>query len=210
MVRKIAAALFALLAVAAAVLGIHGALSNMESEAVLVEVPAAAREQALDMMDALCRGDYSAIASVLYGQPELGMDRAPADDVGALILNAYQESLDYGMERDCYVTDQGVALDITVTYLDVSSVTKNLRQRTRTLMEARVAAAEDPSLVYAAGGEYQEAFVMEALYDAAAQALEEDAATVKAKLTLECVFENGHWWIVPADGLMKVIGCGIY
>ena len=210
MARKFAAMLFALLALAAAGMGIYAALSNMDAEPVLVEVPEEARELALTMMEDLCRGDYPAVSQVLYGQPDLGLDRDPADAVGVLIFEAYQDSLQYELLRDCYVTDQGIAMDVAVTFLDVSSVTANLRQRTATLLEAHVAKTEDASVIYAAGGEYREEFVMEVLYEAAVQALSEDGKTLRTELTLECVFENGQWWIVPTDGLMKIIGCGIY
>lgn len=210
MVKKLAAMLFALLAVATAGMGIYAALRNIDAEPVLVEVPMAAREQALTMMEDLCRGDYDAVSRVLYGQPNLGMDRDPADAVGLLVFNAYQQSLEYVLQRDCYVTDKGIAVDVSVTFLDVSSVTANLRQRTAMLLEEYVNQTEDPSLIYAAGGEYREDFVMEVLYDAATQALAEDGKTLGADLTLECVFENGQWWVVPTDELMKVIGCGLY
>ena len=202
--------LFALLAVATAGTGTYAALRNIDAEPVLVEVPMTAREQALTMMEELCQGNYDAVSQVLYGQPNLGMDRDPADAVGLLVFQAYQQSLKYNLQRDCYVTDQGIAVDVSVAFLDVNSVTENLRQRTAVLLEERVNQTEDPSLIYAAGGEYREDFVMEVLYDAATQALTEDGKTLVVNLTLECVFENGQWWVVPTDELMKVIGCGLY
>ena len=101
-------------------------------------------------------------------------------------------------------------MDVTVTALDISSITKNLQQRTKALLEERVEQTADASTIYAAGGEYREEFVMEVLYDAAVQALQEDADTVTTDLTLECVFENGQWWIVSTDALLKVISCGYY
>jgi len=210
MIRKIVAILLALWGIVLGSAGIVLALTNIESKPVLVEVPVAAREQALSVMDALCKGDYAAVQQALYGQPELGMDRVPADAVGVLLFEAYGNSLHYQLQRDCYVTDKGIAMDVTVTALDISSITKNLQQRTKALLEERVEQTADASTIYAAGGEYREEFVMEVLYDAAVQALQEDADTVTTDLTLECVFENGQWWIVSTDALLKVISCGYY
>ena len=95
MIRKMIAALMVLLAFGAAGMGIRLALSNLDAPPVLVEAPEAATTQALGMMDAVCSGDYAAVAQVLYGQPDLGMDRQPADVVAQLFYEAYARSLSY-------------------------------------------------------------------------------------------------------------------
>lgn len=208
MVRKIFAAFFALLAIGTAAAGICLSLKNTDAEPILLEVPEAAENRALSMMDALCRGDYAAVSGALYGQPELGMDREAADPVGALFHAAYEESLVYEQVRPCYATNSGVAMDVRVTALDISSLTAALRQRSQQLLEQRVAEAGDISQVYDENGEYREDVVMEVLYDAAEQVLAGGASVTK-EVTLECVYENGQWWIVPEDTLLEIIGCGI-
>ena len=178
MIRRIVAALFALLAIAAGSAGIGLALTHTESEPVLVEAPAAAREQALSMMDSLCRGDYGAVQQALYGRPELGLDTAPADAVGELFFEAYGDSLRYELLRDCYATDSGIALDVEVTALDVAGMLTKLRGRSQMLLEQRVAEAEDISEVYNENGEYLEELVTDVLISAARDILETESDTV--------------------------------
>ena len=50
---------------------------------------------------------------------------------------------------------------------------------------------------------------MEVLYDAAKDALEQDAKTVTFEVTVNLVHNNGQWWIVPEDALLTAISGGI-
>lgn len=209
MLRKIFAVLFVLLALGTAAAGIYLGMKNINAEPILLEVPEAAEDRAMAMMDALCRGDYAAVSVALYGQPELGMDRDAADPVGVLFHDAYEKSLAYRQVRECYATGSGVAMDVQVTALDIRSLTGALRQQSQALLAQRVEAAADISEVYDESGNYREDVVMEVLYTAAEQLLEGNVASVTKDVTLECVFENGQWWIVPEDTLLEIIGCGI-
>lgn len=206
MIRKIIAALLVLLSLGIGCTGAWLALTNLEAEPVLLEVPQAARTQALDLLDALCQGDYTAVSRNLYGQPDLGMDRKPADDVGKLVFAAYARSLRYELVRDCYATPEGVALDVCITALDVNAALLQLRQQAQALLQQRVAEAEDVSQVYDENGEYLESLVKEVLRTSASQVLKEGSA-VRKQLTLECVFRDGQWWILPGDALLDIIGC---
>lgn len=207
MARKIIAVFIVLLAIGTGCAGVWLALNHLEAEPVLLEVPEAARTQALNMMDALCAGDYGAVEQVLYGQPELGMDRQPEDFVGQLFFAAYAESLRYELLRDCYATANGVALDVRVTAWDAMGLLPQLRQQAQLLLEQRVAEAEDVSQIYDENGEYREELVMEVLHTSAETVLKTEKSSISIDLTLECVFENGQWWIVPEDALLDVIGC---
>lgn len=207
-ISKIISAVFAGLAVCAAAAGIFLSLRYTNAEPVLVEEPAAARERVVALMDAVCAGDYSTAGSLLYGQPDLGMDREAGDTVGVLFWNALEESRSYTVTRECYATDTGLALDVELRSLDLGSVTKNLRSRSQALLERRVAAAEDTSEVYVDGGDYREDFVLAVLQDAAAEALAEDSRMVDYPLTLHLVYDDGQWWIQPDAALMNAISGG--
>ena len=50
---------------------------------------------------------------------------------------------------------------------------------------------------------------MDVLYDAAQQALEEDAKTVTYSFTLNLVYANGQWWIKPESALLEAVTGGI-
>ena len=145
MIKKFMAAIFALLAVSLAVVGVWLSFDNMNAEPILLEAPEAARQLTVSMMDALCAGEYGQVSQMLYGQPELGMDQEAADPVGLLFHEAYEESLSYRVTRDCYATNRGVAMDVQVSGLDITGLTAMLRQKSQQLLEQRVAEAEDIS-----------------------------------------------------------------
>lgn len=207
--RKVFSAIFAVLAVEVAAACILLSFLNLNAKPLLLEEPEAARQQATALMDALCAGEYEAVSQVLWGQPELGMDRAPEEEVGKLFFAAYQDSLEYEVLKTCYATDDGVALDVRVTCLDLEHITGDLRQRSQALLEQRVAEAADIAEVYDESGEYREDFVMDVLYQAAQQSLTEQGKTVTRELTLDCVYQDGRWWILPGDLLLEIISGGM-
>ena len=201
--------IFFFLGVGFALLGMILALTKTKAEPVLVEQPQAAMERVQTMLDALCEGDYDTVTGCLYGTPVLGLDREPQDAVGRLFWQALTDSYTYELQGDFYATDSGVAVNATITALDLNSVTVNLRQRAQDLLEERIDQAEDTSEIYDNNNEYREDFVMGALYDAALAALEEDAGTVSWELTLNLVYKDGHWWIMPEQTLLHAISGGV-
>lgn len=201
--------IFGVLGMCLAVAGVCLALCNRNASPVLVRQPEAARTQVDTMLDALCAGDYDTVSTCLYGQPDLGLDRDAKDPVGQLFWNALAESFSYEIRGDFHATESGVALDVTVSALDLSSVTEKLGDRAKALMEKRIDQAEDPDEIYDENNEYREDFVMDALYDAAEAALKQDARQISWDLTLNLVYENGQWWIMPEQALLKALSGGI-
>ena len=208
-ISKIIAALFGVAGVCAAALCVHLAFENRNAIPVLVEQPESAREQVEIMMEAVSRNDYAAASEVIQGNPVFGADRAPADAVSGLIWDAFVESVSYELVGDLYATDSGVAQNIKVTTLDMGSVTANLKERSEELLEQRVADAEDPDEVYDENNEYREDFVMQVLYDAAVEALKADAKMMEHEVTINMIYENGAWLIVPDSSLLHAISGGV-
>jgi predicted Zn-dependent protease with MMP-like domain len=102
-----------------------------------------------------------------------------------------------------------VAQDLRITCLEIGSVTASLRERSQSKLEQRLAEAENISDVYDEQHNYREDVVMAVLYEAAQDALAEDAKTVTYELTVNLVHDEGHWWIIPDDELLKAISGGI-
>lgn len=201
--------LFGLMGLCAAVFGVYLALSNRDAGPVLVEQPAAAGVRVQTMMDALVAGDYETVSGCLYGNPSLGLDRAAEGDVGQMFWEALAASFRWEKKGDFHATASGVSLDVTITAMDLNSVTENLRLRSQTLLEQRVQQAENVSEIYDENNEYKEAFVMAVLYDAAREALEQDAREISWDLTMNLIYENGQWWIMPEPALLQAISGGI-
>lgn len=201
---KILSAVFGLLGIALLVMTAAVSILSRDAQPRMLESSEAASAQAQKLMDALCAGDYETAGSCLYGQPDLGAG-APEDGVSKLLWDAFTDSLSYEFTGLCRVTDAGLARDASLTFLDVPGVTAAIPQRAKALLQARAEAAEDRSDIYDENGRYREALVSQALTDAADQALREDAGTVTRSVTLNLIYRDGAWWVVPDQALLQAI-----
>ena len=209
MIKKLFALLLALVGICSAAAVIHIGMNYTDQNPRLLSLPTVARSKVVAMMDAVCDGDYNTAGDCMLGKPSLGVDREAADRVGVLIWDAFQESLGYELVGECYTTADGLAQDITITGLDIQSVTAQLRDRSQALLEQRVADAEDTAEIYDEKNEYREDFVMDVLYDAAVQALEEDATDKTVELTIKLSYSDGSWWVIADENLLNAISGGI-
>ena len=209
MIKKLLSLIFVVIGIVAAVAAANVSLSNKEAEPVLLAPPEEATHQVVGLMDAVCAGDFAKASTYLQGQPDLGVDRDPTDPVGVLIWNAFCDSLEYELVGECYATEEGLAQDLKLSCMDVTSVTAVLKDRAQTLLKQRVDEAEDMDEVFDEKLQYREDFVMDVLYDAAEMALKEDATTMTAELTVKMNYQNETWWIIADRALLDAISGGI-
>ncbi len=209
MIKKVLSLIFAVVGIAAAAVAINLGLSNVDADPVLIAPPEEAKLQVVGLLDAVCSGDFDEASTYLQGQPGLGVDREATDAVGVLIWDAFCDSMSYELVGECYATEDGLAQNVTLTCMDVTSVTAVLKDRSQALLEQRVEEAEDPMDVYDEDFQYREDFVMDVLYDAAVAALEEDAESLTTELTLNLSYQNEVWWIIADRALLDAISGGI-
>ncbi len=200
---KFFSALFGILGILLMVVTAAVSIASRNAQPRMLESPEAASAQAQRMMDALCAGDYDTAQGYIIGQPDLGAGE-PEDAVSRLLWDAFTDSLSYEFTGLCRVTDTGFARDVSVTCLDVSGVTEAVSQRAKALLEAK-AAAEDKTELYNEDNSYRSELVDQALNDAVTQALSEDAQTVTRDVTLGLIYQDGAWWVVPDQALLKII-----
>jgi hypothetical protein len=181
----------------------------VNAKPLLLTPPDEARSKVIMLMDAVAEGDYEEASQSIYGTPDLGVGREAADHVGILIWDAFEGSVTYELLGECYTTDQGLAQDVTITCLDIASVTTNLKERSQTLLEQRVAEAADVSEIYDENNDYREDFVMQVLYDSTVDALAQDARTTTKQVTLSLVYDDGQWWVMPESQLLDAISGGL-
>lgn len=209
MTKKVFAAVFAALGLVAAALAVYIGANFTDREPILLTPPTVARSKVVAMMDAVSEGNYAEASKNILGNPNLGVDRDPADRVGVMIWEAFQDSISFELVGDCYTTEDGLAQNVTFTSLDIESVTVNLKERSQTMLQKRVEEAEDTADIYDDNNDYREDFVMEVLYDAAAQALKEDAVEKTVELTIKLIYADGSWWVVADTALLDAISGGI-
>ena len=209
MIKKLLSLIFVIIGIAAAVAAVNLSLSNQDADPVLLSPPEEAKLQVVGLMDAVCDGDFAGASTYLYGQPNLGVDRDPSDPVGVLIWNAFLDSMSYELVGDCYGTEQGLAQNVTFNYMDITSVTAVLKDRSWTVLEKRVDEAEDLYDVYDKNMQYREDFVRDVLYDAAEEALKTDAKMMSVDVTVNMIYQNDAWWITADRSLLDAISGGI-
>ena len=176
---------------------------------ILAAEPEEAAVQVRKLMDALCDGAFSEVESLLYGQPDLGMNRKAEGSVGQMIWGAYLDSLDYEMTGSLYATRTGLAQDVKVISMETTSVTENLNQRVQILLQQGVEAAESVSEIYNAENAYKQSFIDGIMEEATRQALEEDVRYTYRMVTIQLIYRDGQWWIQPETALLDVISGGI-
>lgn len=204
-IAKFFGLVFILAGVAVAGFTVETAKNNLDSIPVLLSPVEEAEAQAKALMEAVAKGDYDTAGTLILGNPKLGVDRDPADTVGIMIWDAFVESYSYEMVGESFATDSGIAQKVKVSYLKIGSVTKNLRERSQTLLEERVAQAEDVDEIYDENNDYKESFVMEVLKDAVIDALAEDAEMTGAEFTINLVYRDGNWLVVSDSALLAAI-----
>lgn len=206
---RLPAVLFAVLGTVLAALTVWISLSAAHMQPVLLNSSGQVRERADYMMRKFCEGDYAEAGSCLYGNPNMGSGAETESETGRLIWAAFVDSLSYELTGECYASDSGVSQNVRLHRLEIPSVTENLKDRAQTMLTERVKSAEDMSEVYDDDNNYREDFVMAALEDAARQAIAEDARFVEEELTLNLVYEQGQWWVLPDQALLNAISGGI-
>lgn len=207
--KNLSCFLLAAIGLGAAAAAIFLSMTFADAKPMLLTPPDVARSKVIMLMNAVAEGNYEEASKTIYGTPDLGVDREAGDEVGVMIWDAFEGSVSYELRGDCYTTDQGLAQDVTLTCLDVSSVTANLKERSQKMMAQRVTEAEDVSDIYDENNNYREDFVMEVLHDAVRVALKEDAREMTVNLTVRLSYQDGNWWVVADEALYNAISGGI-
>lgn len=199
----------AIVGIAAAVLAVYIGVNFHKEAPILLAKPEAATAQLNKMLDAVCSGNFTEASSYMLGTPSLGAEEAPEDALSQMLWNAWKTSICYELTGDCHTTNAGLAQDITITYLDIDSVTASLREDSEALMAQRVAEAEDVSEIYDANNEYRQDFVMDILCDAAQASLEKNARNTSITVTANMTYQDGQWWILAEEPLLHAISGSI-
>ena len=167
-----------------------------------------AEKCARGMMECISRGDYAGASAYLYGTPSLGIGDQRETPAAECVWDAFVSSMECRSRGSCYATDAGVAMDFTVSGLDIPSLTRELKQRSAAVLEARVEAAENMSQVYDSNQQYREDFIQSVLEEAAREAVAA-VSPVENAVTVQLVYEGNQWWVVPDSALMTAISGGI-
>lgn len=186
--RRLFSAVFLTLGMAILLVTSVGVLRSLDAPAALLSTPEGARECAEGMMDALSRGDLKAAEGRIYGLQAPEEPYAPPDEAGALLWQAYLDSITCEETGRPYGTQTGLAWEITVSTMDLSSV-------------AAAAADRAQELAREGDGEQTDALLLQA----AQTALLEDREPIVRELRLELIQTDGVWYVLPEAGLLEIL-----
>ena len=157
------------------------------------------------LMEALCKADYAAAGESLYGSPELQWDPEAASELGALLWEAYSGSMTYEFSGPCYATGDGRFRDVTVTVLDIPALCQKVGERFQALMEPYLVEVEYGSEAFDENGVLRQEFSEGKLRKAVEQVLLLRNSYASHQITLELVYQNGQWWVMPKQNLIDIV-----
>lgn len=167
--------------------------------------PNGANKAAQSMLSAVCSGDYSAASSFMYGRPSLGSRPEDGSLAVELLWTAFLDSLEYEISEDCYVRETGVSLDVKLRSLDIAAVIQGMEIHAKEQLGRRVAAADDVTELYDSDNNFHQEIIDQILRDATMQSLAENKTYLEHTITLDLVFEQGRWWVLPNETLQSVL-----
>lgn len=199
---------FGMLSVLLAAAAVFLVISCRDAKPVLLYTPQTVSACVEEMMGAICCGDFSSAANLMYGNPDLGIDEEPEDPVNRTFWNAFVSSMDYELVGQPYATQSGIAQDVKIISLELSTATEKLGQRAQVLLQQGMEQAEDAAEIYDGANGYKQSFVDTVIQQAAQQALEEDVRYSYNVVTLQLVCSDDLWLVVPDKALLSAISGG--
>lgn len=202
--KKALAWILGMVGAALAALTFFVCLWGLRAQPMLFAQPAGARERAVELMDAICLGDYPKAGNMLYGRPSLG-EPGMAEGAEGMLWEAFRESLDYRIPGDCYASHDGITLDVEITGLDIGAVTEAMSIRSQQLLNLRIQQAEDIQELYDEKNEFRQDLIRSVLLQATEDALREDARVQTRTVPLHIVYAEHQWWVLPEAAFLQAI-----
>ena len=93
----------------------------------------------------------------------------------------------------------------TITHLDVSTIVGKFPERAKSLMDQKIAAAENLTEIYDEQNNFRQELVEQVLQEALQQTLAQDGETVTREVSLKLVNRDGRWWVIPHQNLLQIL-----
>ena len=180
-------------------------LLNRNAEAKIRELPQGAVSCADTFAQALNEGDLAGAAQCVYGQPDLGVAGSPEDPRTAAVWNAFVDNISFEYTTQWQIADQGLSRKATITVMDVAAVTENLPKLAQSLVNQKIASAQDITEVYDESGSFREKLVEQILQQALQQSLTQNTSGITREVTVKFVNRDGSWWAVPDQALLQAL-----
>lgn len=180
-------------------------LLNRNAEVRVLELPRDAVSCSEDFAQALNDGDLEAASRYIYGQPDLGVGTVPENPETALLWEAFRDSIAVELKEEWTVEQGSFVRTCSITTLDVSVVVGKLRERVQSVLDQRIASAQNLAEIYDEQNNYREELTEQVIQEALQQVMTQDAESMTRDVTLKLVNRDGHWWVVPHQNLLQIL-----
>lgn len=204
-IARFFAAVFAVLGIVLMLLSVVVCFASMDAKVKVLETPEGAVACAEQLVQAVDAGDFAAIEKLLYGQPSLGAAGEPEDPVAAMLWQRYREEMTCVAGSKLHLSGTDFVCNVTVTTLDVASITGSVQARAKVLLEQAVAAATDMEQLYDGSGNFHPELLDQVVEQALSQAMEADARYITTETGFKVIRWDGQWWAVPDQAMLNAI-----
>lgn len=180
-------------------------LWNRNADVRVLELPKEAVAVSEDFARALNAGDLEAAAQYIYGQPDLGVGVVPENPESALLWEAFRDSIAVELKEDWTVELGSLVRTCSITTLDVSVAVGKLQERVQSVLDRRIASAQNLAEIYDEQNKYREELIAQVLQEALQQVTTQDAESMTRDVTLKLVNRDGRWWVVPHQNLLQIL-----
>lgn len=207
-ISKLASGLFAAVGSALLVGSVVLCFVGLNQPSRGIQPPEEAAACADAVLEAVGSGDFDRAAKLLYGQPELDLEREPVTTEGKQLWNAYRDSIAVITDESCYGEGTNIYQTAQVTTMDITGTLAQLENRASGLLKQKLESAEDPAALLDGNGEVQKTLKDEIRTQALTQVLS-DAKTVTTQITFQLIEKDGQWWALPDQALLDILSGGL-
>jgi len=175
---------------------------------VRAEVPQMVKDCAEDFLSVLSQGDLTGAAGELYGQPDLGTDRALTEEAAA-VWQIFCSGISCELTSEYYVSGSSFAVDAVITVPDIASITDTVKAHAQAILNDRIAVAEKMNELYDENGDFRQDLIDEVLAGAVELAFAEEPEVLRFETTLGFAYRENRWWVVPDGALMRALSGGL-
>ena len=204
-IARFFAVIFAIFGVVLMLVTLILCFGSLNASHKVLETPDAAIACADQLVQKIDAGDLTGAAQLMYGQPDLGTEEVPTDAVSALLWEAYREEMTCVPSSKLHLDGNAFVRTVTVTVLDVSSITGSVQARAKVLLEQQVAAATDMAQLYDAENNFRKELVDQVMQQALEQAMQSDSKYLTMEGSFQVIHRDGQWWAVPDQALLNAL-----
>lgn len=158
-----------------------------------------------EFFEAIDSGNYSAAYSHMKGFSSLGLENAPADEIGSAAYEALQASYAFELFGEPVVDKLTAYQQVQVTYLDLASIQGDVEALTAANLN-EIVQTRPKAQVYDENDKYLPEVTQEAYSKAVYTALDAPKKYyVTTGVMLELEYSDGRWLIIPGDSLLRAL-----